>query len=89
MRHWTTFLLPNYRLLHYQRRVTSQCSLIFWAQLPEENRKVKDKLTSLLATESERSWNKGMSSFDERFDMGINNVLMTRQDFIIPFFYSC
>ena len=44
------------------------------AQLPEENRKVKEKLTSLLATESEESWNNEMSSFDERFDMAINNV---------------
>ena len=41
-------------------------------QLPEENRKVREKLTSLLASESEESWNNEMSSFDERFEMGIN-----------------
>ena len=44
------------------------------AQLPEESRKVREKLTSLLASESEESWNNEMSSFDERFEMGINNV---------------
>ena len=45
-----------------------------FAQLPAENRQVKDKLTSLVASESEETWNNEMSSFDERFDMDINNV---------------
>jgi hypothetical protein len=31
------------------------------AQLPEENREIKDKLASLLACESEASWSKEVS----------------------------
>lgn len=43
-------------------------------QLPEENCALKNKLASLLACQSEESWNEAIAKFDERFDMGINNV---------------
>lgn len=46
------------------------------AQLPEENREIKDKLSSLVACECKDTWKEGIVNFQERFDMGINNVSM-------------
>jgi hypothetical protein len=68
--HFFCPILANYIVSKEYKPMSSE----LLAQLPEENREIKDKLVSLLACESEASWNKEVSSFHERFDMGINNV---------------
>ena len=49
-------------------------------ELPADHATIKDKLNSLLSSETPDDWSKALNEFEERFDMGINKARYTIQE---------